>query len=627
MQNTRRIAVVKTVTASPASLGCETDGAGPCQDETLLHRLWHCAIVKPKEVGFIVPHSLGRKRTWRHPIAGREMFSYEKVTWLETAHIVTSLAWILRNEYGVKRNDRVGIISWNRAEWMWMALATWRLGGIVVGVDPRLEADLASFILDEAHQAPEALGDSSLKVVFCEDAVLAAKVQIKKPYAADIKVAQLCDVVGEARANLERRHDEPEAELTLDQLAMLVATSGSTGNPKLVMITHGNLAYMSAAVPNRIELRGDDIYFGLLPANHIFAWNGQGPSLWEGVTMFLCHPLDLKKHIKKVRPTVLLGVTKLWLMLLDELEALPANRTLARWKAAILARAFAPEQGGLNRLCNAIVSKLLNVALGGRLRLRVTGGAAFPLTLAYKLAVLRQKVIPGYGLSETTGAVTVGSLGREVPGASGAPLAGVEVSFVPVADGDGSEIVLSGPTISPGYWNQPQLTAKVFIGGAFHTGDVGHLEDGCLVVEGRIGEDGKTQNGEKVSSAEIVAEFVGNRLIQFVVPEFIGRLYVTALIFINEANARALVSEKGGATSGLSLKELAGNVVILSAVQAEIDRANERIGVKGQWKRIRKFAIVPTTPTIENRLLSGKGEISARVVKKSEAGVIAGLYS
>jgi long-chain acyl-CoA synthetase len=324
---------------------------------------------------------------------------------------------------------------------------------------------------------------------------------------------------------------------------------------------------------------------------------------------------------------VLLGVTKLWLMLLDELEALPANRTLARWKAAILARAYTPEAGCINRLCNAIVSKLLNSALGGRLRLRVTGGAAFPQTLADKLAVLHQKVKPGYGLSETTGAATIGSLGREVPGASGAPLSCVEVSFVPVADGEGNEIVLAGPTISPGYWNQPLLTAQVFKGGAFHTGDVGHLEDGCLVVEGRIGEDGKTQNGEKVSSAEIVAEFAGNRLIQFVVPEFIGRPFVTALIFINEANARALVAENGRATSSLSLKELASHAVILSAVQAEIDRANERIGLKGQWKRIRRFAIVPTTATIENRLLSGKSEISAKVAKKSAAGVIAGLYS
>jgi long-chain acyl-CoA synthetase len=573
-----------------------------------------------------VPHSKGRKRSWRHPIAGSEQFFYEKVTWQQAAHIVTSLAWIIENEYGVKPNDRVGIISWNRAEWMWMALATWSAGGIVVGIDPRLESDVASYILGQAHRSPETLTGSALKVVFCEDAAQAAKVQVTAPGAADIKIAQLCDVIADARENLERRYLASESSLTHDQLAMLVATSGSTGNPKLVMITHGNLAHMSAAVPERIALRSDDIYFGLLPANHIFAWNGQGPALWSGVTMFLCHPLDLKKHIKRVRPTVLLGVTKLWLMLVDELQAPPSHKLLARLKSGALARAFNPEASTFNRLLNLVVSKVLNFELGGRLRIRVTGGAAFPSILARKLEVLGQKVDPGYGLSETTGAATVGYIGREVPGSSGASLLGVTLSFKPLEDDDGTEIVVGGPTISPGYWGQPELTAQAFIAGAFHTGDVGHLEDGCLVVEGRVGEDGKLLNGEKVSSAEIVAEFTGNRLIQFVVPEFIGRPFVTALIYLNEANARALVAEKTGTSEGLSLKDLAGSAVILGAVQAEIDRANERIGLKGQWKRIRKIAIVPTTPTIENRQLSGKGEISAKVAKKSEAGLIAGLY-
>lgn len=594
----------------------------PGVNETLLHRLWLCAFNTPDRVGFIVPHSIGRKRSLRHPVAGSEHFIYEKVTWAQSARIVANLTRLLEFKYGVRLNDRVGIVSWNRAEWMWIALATWSAGGIVVGIDPRLTAERTSFILNEADRAPVDLKGSRLKVVFCEDDEQAGKVQLDQP---DVRVVLLSGLMAEARRAERNTSDGSYRHLLHDRVAMLVATSGSTGNPKLVMITHGNLAHMSAAVPQRISLRDDDVLFGLLPANHIFAWNGQGPALWSGVTMFLCHPLDLKKHIKPVRPTVLLGVTKLWSMLIDELEAPPRRRWLAKIKSAVLNRAFSTEQSLLNRACNAIISTGLKLALGGQLRLRITGGAAFPGQLARKLEKLGQKVDPGYGLSETTGAVTIGYVSEEVPGSSGAPLGAATISFKPLEDGDGTEIIIGGPTISPGYWNQPQLTAQVFIGGCFHSGDVGHLKDGCLVVEGRVGEDGKTQNGEKVSSAEIVEEFVGSRLIQFVVPEFIGRSYVTALIYLNEANARAYIGEKGE-VSDLSLRELTDSALIRAAVQEEIDAANEKIGMKGQWKRIRRFVIVPTTPSIENRMLSGKGEISAKVAKKAEAALIAGMY-
>lgn len=599
---------------------------GPGLNETLLHRLWLCAMENPDGVGFIVPRSKGRQSTWRHPIVGRERFSYEPVTWQQTARIVAALTWVLENEYRIKPNDRVGIISWNRAEWMWMALATWSAGGIVIGVDPRLTGERSSYILNQAAMSPEDMAGSSLKVVFCEDHEQAGKVQLDQFGRSGVKVVQLSDVIAKALSNLQYTSGGSYEHLVHNRVAMLVATSGSTGNSKLVMITHGNLAHMSAAVPKRLSLHPDDIYFGLLPANHIFAWNGQGPALWTGVTMFLCHPLDLKKHIRNVRPTVLLGVTKLWSMLLDELQAPLGQKFLTRVKTAVLARAFAPEKSFVNGICNAIVARALNRALGGRLRMRITGGAAFPRELARKLELLGQKVDPGYGLSETTGAATVGYVGKEVPGASGAPLDGVTVAFKPLEDDEGTEIIISGPTVSPGYWNEPELTAQTFIGGAFHTGDVGHLDEGCLVVEGRVGEDGKTSNAEKVSSKEIVEEFVGSRLIQFIVPEFIGRPYVTALVYINEAYARAFVREQGVNAAAMSLAELGESAAIRAEVEAEIDRANERIGLKGQWKRIRKFVIVPTTPTIENRLLSGKSEISAKVSKKTEASLIAGMY-
>lgn len=599
---------------------------GPGCNETLLHRLWLCATENPNGVGFIVPHSVGRKSTWRHPIVGREQFSYERVTWEQTARIVAALTYVLEREYRIKPNDRVGIVSWNRAEWMWLALATWSAGGIVIGVDPRLTAERTTRVLNQAAEPPAELAGSTLKVVFCEDHEQAGKVQLDQLGQSEVKVVQLSEVVARALSNLQNTSGGSYEHLVHDRVAMLVATSGSSGDSKLVMITHGNLAYMSAAVLKRFTLHANDIYFGLLPANHIFAWNGQGPALWSGVTMFLCHPLDLKKHIRNVRPTVLLGVTKLWSMILDELQAPLPNKLLAKIKAAVLTRAFAPEERLGNRVCNLLVSKALNRALGARLRMRITGGAAFPDELARKLEVLGQKVIPGYGLSETTGAATVGYVGKEVRGSSGFPLDGVKLALKQLEDDGGTEIIISGPTTSPGYWNEPSLTAQSFIDGAFHTGDIGHIEEGCIVVEGRFGEDGKTYNGEKISSNEIVQEFVGSRLVRFVVPEFIGRFYVTALIYLKEANARAFICEKGADAQTMSLAELAQNPAVKAEVQAEIDRANERIGLKGQWKRIRKFVIVPTTPTFENRLLSGKDEISAKVSKKMEAGRIAAMY-
>jgi long-chain acyl-CoA synthetase len=186
--------------------------------------------------------------------------------------------------------------------------------------------------------------------------------------------------------------------------------------------------------------------------------------------------------------------------------------------------------------------------------------------------------------------------------------------------------VISGPTISPGYWSRPELTAQVFRNDAFWTGDVGHLDHGCLVVEGRKGDDGKLLNGEKVSSQEIVEEFFANPMIQYVVPEFLNRPNVTALLFLNEPAAHAFLAQQGELSAPGSVESLATNKLIEAAVQAQIARINEKVGQKGQWKRIRQFRIVPTTPTTENRLLSGKGEISAKVAKKVYADLIEGMY-
>ncbi len=653
---------------------------------TLVHRLRSHLNERPDRTAFIVPKALGRKRTLRHPIRGVPIFDYEKKSQEETALIVVAMMAVLE-EMGVKSGDRVAILSWNRAEWVWLADAIWALSGIVVGIDPRYSQEQVSGIINDASVHPE-MPDTALKIVVCEDQSQADKVgkldkNIKvflipelmswiygydqiRSHKWQHSMSTIC--LGKKRLFWRSPYSVLVNEilrtyasrLDPNQIAMLWYTSGtSTGIPKGDIHTHRTLAYAGYLLGGHVELNDDDIFFGQLPASHVLTWNGQLPCLWYGTAMFLCRPdrvEEMEQHMKNVHATIMFGVSKLWDRIMDMVKTapklkvrfvpewafLPINKPIAMVYSAIINRAFNP-QSGLDRQINRYVSNQLSTAMGGNLRLLMVGGSAFDPELDRNFQALGFKIDVGYGLTETLGGASVEREGARMPGSSGKPLPLIKFTFLPLPEADpdidqsleAGILVIEGPTVSPGYWNRPKETAKAFpVPGKFNTGDVGYLKDGFFYFLYRWGDNGKKLfNGEFVSEKEILNLFLDNPLIQHTIktkPDVAlvieKRNFVTAVIFLNERGAWEYLEQHGLLKPGdcCSMEFLSQHKGFKEVLRTQIAAINKQL--KGKHKRILNFVIANEAATIQNRMVSGKMEFSPRAAATHFAPEIDQMY-
>lgn len=626
-------------------------------NESLVHAFWRHVVEKPDQLAFITndddPAVDAQSRG--HPAS-----SYRHVTWSEAGFIVAALMVILREELEFKPFDRAVILSWSRAEWVWISLAVWTSGGITVGIDPRYGADQIDYLLDDCNRC-DALPESFARAIFVEDASQAEKVQNRKADSLSIPVLDISELLMridswsytlvqkdiELLVSTEFIVDNVEnllEKLDIDQTALLLYTSGSKGEPKGVRLTHANISMMSMLVNEKVDLRSDDLLLGQLPSNHVFMWNGIGPSIWAGIPAFYCHPLAMKFHVKQLHPTILFGVPKVWVAIYNEVKKPPnvhlpfaptfllnaVNSALTRLKAELLRRALSPEEGRFNQCCNSLISSKLQSALGGRLRIRISGGAALPREVSDFFRICHQEIMNGYGATETTGCICVETEEEKRSGSAGRLLSEVGVDFEPSDEHNGFAVMqISGPTVSSGYWNKPEQTAAAFINGKFRSGDLGKLdEQGYLFIGAREDDDGKLVNGEKVSYQEIIEAFRDCNLIEYIVPIFAGRPAVKALIFLRETAARNfLEAHARGVATGSPLFFIAQHPVIVDAVGAEIAEVNEKLGRKGAWKRVRDFKIVPRTPSTTNGYLTVKMEISAKKVVTDYAELVEELFA
>jgi len=543
---------------------------------------------------------------------------------------------------GVRRGDRICILCRTRPAWLVADLASMALGAATCPIYPSMEANQAAFIINNVG--------ASLIVV--ENAQQAAKVEsiraqcptLEKMVVIDERgtlpagAVTFDDVFGLAPADADHRRiwDEGWQSITRDDLATIIHTSGTTANPKGVMLTHGNLVYNYEAVIQVVDFYPTDTFLSWLPLSHSYERvAGMVVPLARGCTIAYAEPLieRLPANMVEVKPTVMVAVPRLYervySRVLSNVEtASPLKQRIFWWAAGLGRQKYANHLAGRTdsrwlraqlKVADALVFGQIRARTGGRVRYFVSGSAPLSREIGEFFYGMGMLVLEGYGLTETAPFVSINRPGDFVFGTVGRPAPGTEVRIDP---GTG-EILVRGPQVMRGYLNEPAETARAIDGdGWFHTGDIGELDEiGRIKITDRLKNIIVLANGKNVSPGPMEAvldtsKYIAQAMILgdrqpytgvLIAPEFdeVGKW--AAANGIAEMPPEQLIEEK-------SVQKL-----IESEVRSKLDGF-------AIFERPRRVALLPRQLTEEEGELTPSLKVKLRVVKERWAESVGRLF-
>ena len=422
-----------------------------------------------------------------------------------------------------------------------------------------------------------------------------------------------------------------------DDLAGIVYTSGTTGRPKGVMLTHGNIVSNVKATLECVFPQVGDIFLSFLPLSHTFERTaGYYLALATGCTIaYNRSVLLLADDLKTIRPTVIISVPRVYERIFarvqDKLKkSRPAARYLFDWAVEIGWRDFCRRnhlpvehtgRAWLDGLMRPLVRKVSSTLLdqfGGRLRIAISGGAALSSKVARTFCGLGLPIIQGYGMTEASPIIAGNNRTLNQPNTVGKPFNNVEVRL-----GEGDEIQIKGPSITRGYWNRPDATADAFTeDGWFRTGDVGGFNElGLLSIKGRIKEIIVTSTGEKVPPADLEAAIETDPLFSqcYVIGE--NRPYLSLITVVNPDEWASFAKSCG--IDPADPASLDNPSVKTSALK----RAKTAAGEFPHYALPRAVVLTQEPWTIENGLITPTLKLKRGPLSKKFANVIAQLYA
>jgi long-chain acyl-CoA synthetase len=469
-----------------------------------------------------------------------------ETTWRDTARSVAHWQTALMRE-GLAPGDRVALMMRNRREWVAFDLAALGLGLVTVPLYPNDRPEAVRHILE----------DAGVRLLLLETAEQGAELRAIDPTLAELKrllilepgdaplaegALAVRDWLDEAMPVVERgpidRVDNPEA------LATIVYTSGTTGHPKGVMLSHRNILWNAEASLKLIPARPDDRFLSFLPLSHTLERTaGCVLPIMAGCSVAFARSIpQLAEDLRKIRPTVMIAVPRIFERVHAKLrERLDSESPLKRRLFEMAVRSgwsrFEHNQGRaswqprllLTPLLDPLVGAKIRARFGGQLRVAVCGGAPLAPDIARVFIALGFPLVQGFGLTETSPVISVSPLEDNIPESVGRPLPGLEYRI-----GDLDELIVRSPGVMKGYWHQPQATAEVLDdAGWLKTGDQVRVQDGHLFITGRIKDILVLANGEKVPPADIEMAIAGDPLFEQVLVIGEGRPFLSALVVLN----------------------------------------------------------------------------------------------
>jgi len=566
--------------------------------------------------------------------------AWESVTWAQVDARVRPIAAGLV-ALGMKSQDRVAIASSTRFEWVSADLAVMLAGAATTAIYPTTSDSDVAYIV----------ADSQSRIVFAENDAQIAKLRANRPSLPDVVkvvtfdgtadgdwVISLADLEQLGTAHLAQAPsvvDDRIHAVEPQHLATLVYTSGTTGRPKGVRLSHDCWTYEVAAVDAIHLLSQDDLQYLWLPLAHVLGKVLLTLPLQIGFPTVLDGRVDkIVDNMAVVSPTFMGAAPRIfekaYARITTSMSAeAGAKARLFDWAIGVGRRVAALRAQGRSAsvllaaqfvIADALVLNKIQARFGGRIRFFISGSAALNADVARWFDAAGLLILEGYGLTESSAASFVNRPGSYVFGSVGWPLPGTEVAIAP----DG-EIMLRGPGVMAGYHNLPQDTAEtVDPDGWLHTGDIGNLDErGFLRITDRKKDLFKTSNGKHVAPSAIESIFQGvcPYASQLIV-EGEGRTFVSALVALDPDAIAGWAAENGMAE--MPYAELVSSPAVRQLVQGCIDELNAKLN---QWETIKKFLILDRDLTIEQGELTPSMKLKRRVVADRYKNELDSLYA
>jgi long-chain acyl-CoA synthetase len=585
-------------------------------------------VISPEQAGTL--HGLFVERARRTPDKPAYRYftqnAWHDITWREMLAEVARWQAALSKE-GLAKGDRVAIMLRNCPQWVMFDQAAMSLGLVVVPL----------YTVDRPDNIAYIINDAGVKVLLFENAEQWQALSTVRDQLGGVRCFVSIDPVRdgeEPRLKSMAEYLPPAASLQSappcqsSELASIIYTSGTTGRPKGVMLSHSNMLSNAHAALDTFTMRGDDLLLSFLPLSHTFERTcGYYLAVMTGATVAYARSIPLlSEDLQTIHPTIMISVPRIYERVYGAIstkleEGSPLKRKLFKLAVDTGWARFLHEQGRggwklsflLWPLLKKLVAQKILDRLGGRLRTAVSGGAALAPEISRMFVGLGLPVVQGYGLTETSPIVAGNHLENNYPDSVGQPIRGVQVRI-----GERNELLVKGPNVMMGYWNNPEATrAMIDADGWLNTGDtVGINATGHIYITGRIKEIIVMSNGEKVPPSDMEQAILRDRLFDQVMVFGEGKPYLVALAVLNP-DAWLKFAQEVGVRGDMP------EALTDTRVHAEVlKRISDNLRTFPGYARIHRVLLLQEPWSIDNGLVTPTLKVKrAKVVEKYTAQI------
>ncbi|MGQ9643737.1 MAG: AMP-dependent synthetase/ligase [Ignavibacterium sp.] len=542
---------------------------------------------------------------------------------------------------GIKRDDKISIISENRPEWVYSDMAILALGAIDVPIYPSLTAESVEFIINNSESKGIIVSNKFqlnkfLKIRNNCKTIEFIIIYNEKDFDPNVPGLYTFKQVQDIGKRYQQEHPnllKDSIEFTKpDDICTIIYTSGTTGEPKGVVLTHNNILSNVRAALECFPINKDDVFLSFLPLCHIFErMAGYYTAFSSGGTICYAESIEtVAQDLIAVRPTIMTTVPRLfermYSKIIKNVESQPEKKQKIFFWAIDVGKEYAQAKkkgrvpislAAKHKIADKLVFKKLRERTGGRLRFFISGGAALSKELGEFFEAAGILIIEGYGLTESSPVIAANRVDDYKFGTVGKPFPGVEVKIA--SDG---EILAKGPNIMQGYYKNKKETDATIIDGWLHTGDIGEFDsEGFLKITDRKKHLFKTSAGKYIAPTPIENLFLASKYIdQFVL---IGdrRMFLTALIVPDfEALKEYADSNKIPYTK---VDDLVRDDRIYKLLESEINQMQRQLA---NYERIRKFALLDKPFTIETGEITPSLKVRRKYIEERYRNLIEKMY-